>query len=122
MSHEQSSRSSVVQVYISWYKGFGALNGATLCATRATITAATAWRTRLGATCRSFTPQWLDAQAVHEVRWNWVEEGAGTLKSSARICQYTTSEVMRCNQNPIIKVMLNEWMLDVFVWDSKCRF
>lgn len=50
-------------VYVSFYKGLGALSGAMLCGDADLVASARSWRERLGGSVFTYTPQWLDAQA-----------------------------------------------------------
>eukprot|EP00928_Gymnodinium_smaydae_P026160 TRINITY_DN20620_c1_g2_i1.p1 TRINITY_DN20620_c1_g2~~TRINITY_DN20620_c1_g2_i1.p1 ORF type:complete len:423 (-),score=96.99 TRINITY_DN20620_c1_g2_i1:103-1293(-) len=49
-------------VYVSFYKGLGGLCGAMLCGSKDFVDAASDWRTRLGGSMFTLTPQWLDAK------------------------------------------------------------
>eukprot|EP00928_Gymnodinium_smaydae_P028868 TRINITY_DN21900_c0_g1_i1.p1 TRINITY_DN21900_c0_g1~~TRINITY_DN21900_c0_g1_i1.p1 ORF type:complete len:400 (+),score=51.46 TRINITY_DN21900_c0_g1_i1:65-1264(+) len=53
-------------VYVSFYKGLGAMNGAILCSDRAFVFEARNWRKRLGGNLWTFAPHWLDAQVQFE--------------------------------------------------------
>ncbi|CAE8641156.1 unnamed protein product [Polarella glacialis] len=46
-------------VYVSFYKGLGAMNGAMLAGSPGFVAEARLWRQRLGGTLRSFSPHWL---------------------------------------------------------------
>lgn len=51
-------------VYVSFYKGLGAVSGAMLAGDTSFINAAKGWRHRLGGTPYTFTPAWMDCQRV----------------------------------------------------------
>lgn len=50
-------------VYVSFYKGLGAMSGAMLCGDKSFVAASKELRTRLGGSVFTFAPQWLDARA-----------------------------------------------------------
>lgn len=55
-------------VYVSFYKGIGAINGAMLLGSAAFIAEARTWRARLGGTPKTFAPHWLHCrEQLHAV-------------------------------------------------------
>lgn len=66
-------------VYVSFYKGLGAMNGAVLCGDHAFVHEAKTWRKRLGGQSWTFAPQWLDAQ----IQFETLVKGASSLPTFA---------------------------------------
>eukprot|EP00434_Breviolum_minutum_P001392 symbB.v1.2.001223.t2/scaffold66.1/size357995/26 len=83
-------------IYMSWYKGFGGMNGALLATSKSLISSALDWKARLGGRVFTQAPHWIDARRQFETL-------AGSFQRRySKLCEL----VQAMSTEPIIKQIL----------------